>query len=209
MNDFHQPSHCPTGSISRRGVLKGAALGAAALAAPALAAGSSSSGKVVTKGRIQQSIVHWCFQKHWDVEQTARIAKQLGLKSVELIAPEFWPILKKHDLVCAIASIDLATAPRGVCVNTAPFVRAGEDVETRVGELVELRAFAADDGLPREGSLSLEWSVEGDSAGFELEDPASPQTSVTFSVAGEYVFELRASDTEHEAASALTIRVSD
>lgn len=111
MSDFDHTSHSSTGPVSRRGLLKGAALGAAALAAPVLASEKSSSGKVVTKGRIKQSIVHWCFAEHWDVEQTAKIAKQLGCQSVELIAPEFWPILKKHDLQCAIAPIDMSPDP--------------------------------------------------------------------------------------------------
>ena len=58
-------------------------------------------------GRIKQSIVHWCFEKYWDVEQTAKIAKDLGCGSVEIVAPKFFPVLKKHGLVCAIAPIDM------------------------------------------------------------------------------------------------------
>jgi hydroxypyruvate isomerase len=57
----------------------------------------------ITQGRIQQSVVHWCF-KPMPVEQLAQNAADLGLKSVELVAPADWPILKKHGLTCAIAS---------------------------------------------------------------------------------------------------------
>jgi len=57
----------------------------------------------VTKGRIHQSIVQWCFADDWDLDQQCRIAKQLGCESVELVEPDQWPILKKHGLVCAIA----------------------------------------------------------------------------------------------------------
>ena len=57
----------------------------------------------VTKGRIKQSIVHWCFQDHWSVEQTCRVAKQLGCVSVELVDPMHWPLLNEHGLTCAIA----------------------------------------------------------------------------------------------------------
>jgi hydroxypyruvate isomerase len=91
--------------ISRRRLLKGAAgaaaLGALGSAAPAaLAEGEEPA---VRKGRIRQSIVHWCFRKYWDIEKTCQVAKALGVKSVELVGPETWPALKKHGLTCAIA----------------------------------------------------------------------------------------------------------
>jgi hydroxypyruvate isomerase len=90
--------------ISRRRMLQIAAgMGAASAAALALPSCSKREEKVVTKGRINQSIVHWCFEKYWDVEKTCQIAKQLGCKSVELVGPEDWPTLKKHGLTCAIA----------------------------------------------------------------------------------------------------------
>ncbi len=60
--------------------------------------------RVVTHGRIKQSIVHWCYKETWDVPALIPVAKALGCKSVELIDPKFWPLLREHDLVCAIAS---------------------------------------------------------------------------------------------------------
>ena len=68
---------------------------------------SSANGqtkKTETKGRLNQSIAYWCFSKYWDIEQTCRIAKQLGCKSVELIEPKDWPTLKKYGLVCTLAN---------------------------------------------------------------------------------------------------------
>ena len=56
----------------------------------------------ITRGRINQSVVHWCF-KPMSVEDLARSAAAMGFKSVELIAPSDWPILKKYGLTCAIA----------------------------------------------------------------------------------------------------------
>ncbi len=55
------------------------------------------------KGRIRQSVVHWCFEKHWSVEDTCRAARELGCPSVEVVAPEHWPTLKKYGLTCALA----------------------------------------------------------------------------------------------------------
>jgi hydroxypyruvate isomerase len=58
---------------------------------------------VIKNGRLKQSIVHWCFQDHWDVEKTCQVAKQLGVQSIEIVGPEHWPTLKKYGLTCAMA----------------------------------------------------------------------------------------------------------
>jgi hydroxypyruvate isomerase len=95
-------------------ITRRAALGSAAAIAATSALGardarhasaqaSPGGSPVIKNGRINQSVIHWCFKDHWDVEQTCRAAKQIGLKSVEIVAPEFWPTLKKHGLVCACA----------------------------------------------------------------------------------------------------------
>lgn len=55
------------------------------------------------KGRLNQSIVQWCFEKHWDLERMCQIARQLGCKSIELVDFKDWPTLKKHGLTCALA----------------------------------------------------------------------------------------------------------
>ena len=94
--------------ISRRAMLRVAAglgaAGATALALPSCAVTEKRAQKAATKGRINQSICYWCFEKHWDLEKTCRIANQLGCKSIELVDPQHWPMLKEHGLVCAIAN---------------------------------------------------------------------------------------------------------
>ena len=52
-------------------------------------------------GRINQSVIHWCF-KPMPVEELAGHAARMGIKSVELVGPEYWPALKKLGLICAI-----------------------------------------------------------------------------------------------------------
>ena len=59
---------------------------------------------VVAKGNIRQSLVYWCFSKFWDIEKTCQIATQLGIPAIEIVAPEHWPTLKKHGLICSLAS---------------------------------------------------------------------------------------------------------
>jgi hydroxypyruvate isomerase len=92
----------------RRTLLQGlagaAAFGVAAVAE--LAHGQEPPAKRsrgVSHGKIRQSIVQWCFADHWNVEQTAKIARELGVQSIELVGPEHWPTLKKYNLQCAIA----------------------------------------------------------------------------------------------------------
>ena len=98
-------------SFSRRNIIKLAG-GAAVTAA---FTGEAAKKRGAKKGRINQSVVHWCWgERGWEVEDTAKAAKDLGCKSVEIIGPEHWPLLKKHGLTCAIA-------PNGV--EGAPFMR--------------------------------------------------------------------------------------
>jgi hydroxypyruvate isomerase len=92
-------------TLSRRSLLgsaAGAALGAAASQIGA-AEPTADVPKAATKGRIRQSLVHWCYKKYWDVEPMARLARQLGCQSIELIDPAHWSTLKQYGLTCAIA----------------------------------------------------------------------------------------------------------
>jgi hydroxypyruvate isomerase len=53
--------------------------------------------------RIAQSVVAWCFNA-LPVPRLAAEAANLGLKSVELCDPKFWPELRQLGLTCAIAT---------------------------------------------------------------------------------------------------------
>jgi hydroxypyruvate isomerase len=87
--------------LSRRGLLQQA--GGLAAAGVLASTACPAEEPVIRKGRIKQSIVEWCFKKHWTIEQTCQQARRLGCTSVELVDPRDWPTLKKHDLICAIA----------------------------------------------------------------------------------------------------------
>ena len=92
-------------TITRRGMLTGMA-GTAVATLTALGAspvGSAEIKRFAKNGRLKQSIAYWCFQKYWAIEKTCKIAQQLGCRSVELVEPRHWPMLKKYGLVCAIA----------------------------------------------------------------------------------------------------------
>jgi len=101
--------------LTRRNLLKNAA-GAMALAAAlpgnvraadeekAVEEKKPESPRVVTKGRIKQSVCEWCFTKTMTLDTLARNVAAMGVRSIELVDPKSWPILKKHGLICALAN---------------------------------------------------------------------------------------------------------
>ncbi len=143
----HQPAE---NHLSRRDALRHAAgaagvAAAASLTGVALADDAKAKAGGVTKGRIQQSIVHWCFSvagEKWDVERTSQVAKQLGCKSVELVGPDAWPTLKKYGLTCAIAPNGMPGAPFVKGLNNPKY---HEEVIGRTTKMIDA---AADNGIP-------------------------------------------------------------
>ena len=58
------------------------------------------------KGRIKQSIVHWCFNvtgDKWDTYRICHVAKEIGYGSIELADRSEWPTILEHGLAIAIA----------------------------------------------------------------------------------------------------------
>ena len=90
--------------ISRRALLGGAAAAAAALPlARTTSAAPVAADWKVTNDRINQSVCAWCF-KPMPLEKLAAASAAMGIKSIELVPPEQWDVLRKHGLVCAITS---------------------------------------------------------------------------------------------------------
>jgi len=100
-----KPMHEGRG-LSRRGLLKKLAQGSLGLGAtlclPPVSSRAADLEATPLKGRVQQSVIHWCY-KPMAVEDLAAQAAKRGLKSVELVGPEYWPTLKRLGLVCAMA----------------------------------------------------------------------------------------------------------
>ena len=85
--------------MNRRAALTALATAATTGLTSALAAEDSYR---ITHGRIRQSVVPWCFNP-MPVEELAKHAAAMGLKSVELCDPKHWPLLKELGMTCAIA----------------------------------------------------------------------------------------------------------
>jgi hydroxypyruvate isomerase len=104
---------------SRRAMLRNSAaaavLGMTSLSKNSRAQDPPPAEHTVKNGRIKQSIVYWCFEKYWNMDQAAKVAKDLGCESIELVAPQFFPTLKQYGLSCAIGTVDMSP--------DAPFVK--------------------------------------------------------------------------------------
>ena len=71
-------------------------------AATGLAAGSAATPARAAGGRIKQSVARWCFNKI-PLEELARESARIGLKGIDLIGPDEWPVVQKYGLVPTMA----------------------------------------------------------------------------------------------------------
>ncbi len=105
------------GDMTRRTLLGcGGAAGVATLGACGgdAPAGSEEQWTRASSERIRHSVCFWCFETSewaWDLDTLAGHAAGLGLKSVELLAPEQWATVREHGLTCAIASNGMPGPP--------------------------------------------------------------------------------------------------
>jgi hydroxypyruvate isomerase len=110
--------------MSRRTALRNLA-GAAALASLPATHAAEKKAKAAAKadaepaGAIRQSVCKWCF-KDIPLDPFCAAAKEMGLESVELLAPEDFATLKKHGLHCAMVSNPTGKTPQGVNVGGIP-----------------------------------------------------------------------------------------
>ncbi|MEI8287624.1 MAG: hypothetical protein WCG15_10030 [Actinomycetes bacterium] len=92
--------------ISRRDALRSFA-GAAALATltrPTLGAEEKNPAPGATAlTPIRHSVCKWCYSKI-PLDDFAKVAKDIGLESVELLDPKDWPTVQKYGLTCALAN---------------------------------------------------------------------------------------------------------
>ena len=106
----------PNGSvISRRDVLRGAAVASAAgllgCRPPGDAEGANaqavgSDGPAVRTGRIRQAVVSWpymVFGEEWDLDGLFGAARDLGVPGVDLLGPDAWPKMAEYGLTCAVS----------------------------------------------------------------------------------------------------------
>jgi hydroxypyruvate isomerase len=88
--------------MNRKEALKTIAAGT--LASVALPAESQSKKMKITslKGNINHSVCQWCYSS-MPLEDLVKAAKEIGIKSIDLLQPNEWPVAQKQGLTCAMA----------------------------------------------------------------------------------------------------------
>ena len=74
---------------------------------------AENAGAGSLKGRINHSVCKWCYPKI-QLEDFCKAAKEIGLKSVELLEVQDFPTLKKYGLTCAMVTGVPGMIPHGL-----------------------------------------------------------------------------------------------
>lgn len=159
-----------------------------------------------------------------DFDGKLRWTVRFGGKTFTTTAKTLDPLyeLELNSEKRATAGLDLATAPRGLCVNRAPGIQvinpladinAGADTvaatsfATRLDQDLSLKGSVEDDGLPRDSKVTVSWKKNMGPGTVTFSDPSQPETRVRFSAVGVYELELSAADTEHTNAVKIKVTV--
>jgi hydroxypyruvate isomerase len=126
------------GKVTRRSALGGALGAAGALAAGVAVSAGAEQPAAPPKRGLKQSVCRWCYGG-MPLEELARNAAAMGLKSIELLGPDEWPVVKKHGLTCAMAN-----GPSGIVDGW----NRVEDHDRLVKESERLLPLVAAAGLP-------------------------------------------------------------
>jgi hydroxypyruvate isomerase len=73
------------------------------IACKAKAAVPEIAHKEALKGNINHSVCHWCYGKI-PLEDFLKNLNELGIKAIDLMGPNEWPLLKKYDIHCAMCN---------------------------------------------------------------------------------------------------------
>jgi hydroxypyruvate isomerase len=100
-------------SPTRREMLKAGAL---CLGGTFLGAGGSSVGtadKVVTRGRLRQSVSRWPYGSI-PLEAFARAVADMGLTAIDLLEEKDWDVVRRFGLTCSMGYADAGSIPDGL-----------------------------------------------------------------------------------------------
>jgi len=89
--------------MTRRKFIQAAALAAAAAPLLPKEAQAQPALPAKLKGNINQSVCRWCYGRV-KLDDLCAASKEMGLVGIDLVNPEDFPTLKKHDLVCSMVS---------------------------------------------------------------------------------------------------------
>lgn len=102
-NNKHPPMKPTQSLMTRRAILKASA--ATAVLGITLLHRLSASERtlpVELRGKINHSVCRWCYGDI-PLDDLCKAAAEIGLKSIELVGPREWPVLKKYGLTAALS----------------------------------------------------------------------------------------------------------
>ena len=90
--------------MKRRDFVTRSTIGAAGLVTTSSLGQSQNANKdFELKNNIHHSVCQWCYG-YLPIEDFLVILKDLGIKSIDLVGPKDWPLLKKYDIHCAMCN---------------------------------------------------------------------------------------------------------
>jgi hydroxypyruvate isomerase len=87
-------------------------LGASALVRAALAQDAAPTGRVVTKGRLKQSVCRWPYAKI-ALPDFCKAVADMGLTAIDLLREPEWPVARDSGLICSMAYAGSDSIPNG------------------------------------------------------------------------------------------------
>jgi hydroxypyruvate isomerase len=85
--------------ITRRTLLKSSVTGIAA--SQLLPFSTADSASAARKGRIQQSVSQWCYERI-SIPQLAEFSAKIGLRGIDLLKVDEWEIPRRYGLICTM-----------------------------------------------------------------------------------------------------------
>lgn len=91
--------------ISRKKAIRNLGAGAALLTLTphAFANSLKNAKRPKSDSQMNHSVCQWCYSSI-PLEILCEAAKEIGLKSIELLGPSQWPVIKKYGLTCAMSN---------------------------------------------------------------------------------------------------------
>jgi hydroxypyruvate isomerase len=86
------------------GVVASGVAGMTVNAGAALAESPVPSPANASKGRLNQSLCKWCYDKNLSLDELCVAAKGMGMVGIDLLTPKDFETVKKHGLVCTMVS---------------------------------------------------------------------------------------------------------
>src|SRR5215470_15746988 len=150
-------------TLSRRAMLLKTAGGLGAASLLALSDSSSaaslwqSASSVKLKGRLKQSACRWCY-RNIALDDLAKFASEIGLKGIDLLNENDWPVVKKYGLIPTMVT-GAGTIP-DACNRKDLHDKLEKDFETSIPR-------AAENGVPNVITFSGNRKGMSDGEGLE------------------------------------------